>query len=100
MLIIENNGNWERSRRTSTIMPDAHYSGGTVFVPVNVSSAKVLVADPDSIEGESQGFIEVDGYVFDEYRINDAVNLPQEAASALLAAFIEAMQALSILGVS
>ena len=95
MLIIENGGNWEKSRRTSTITPGAHYVGGTAFLPVNIVPAKVLVPEED---GES--FVEVDGYVYDEYRINRAENLPQEAVSTLLAAYIEATHALAIMGVS
>ena len=95
MLIIENSGNWEKSRRTSTITPGAHYVGGTAFLPVNIVPAKVLVPEED---GES--FVEVDGYVYDEYRVNRADNLPQEAAAALLDAYIEAVHALNILGVS
>lgn len=99
MLIIENSGNWEKSRRTSTITPGAHYVGGTAFLPVNIVPAKVLVPSED-ISGEKPVYVEVDGYVYDEYRINRADNLPQEAAAALLDAYIEAVHALNILGVS
>lgn len=97
MLIVENGGNWEKSRRTSSVLPEAHIVGGTIFLPVNIIPAKVSIVEETE---ESSEIVEVDGYSFDEYRINRAAGLPEEAVAALAAAYGLSMQALSILGVS
>lgn len=98
MLIVENNGNWEKSHRVSTIYPEAKVDGGTMFLPVNITDATVVVPVTDE-SGEQTATEEVAGYAFDEYRINKAVDLPEEAAAALAAAFQISTQALKILGV-
>lgn len=98
MLIIENNGNWAKSHRVSTIFPEAKVDGGTMFLPVNITETTVTMPVTDEA-GEVISTEEVAGYSFAEYRINKAVDLPEEAAAALAAAFQISTQALKILGV-
>lgn len=98
MLIVENNGNWEKSHRVSTIFPEAKVDGGTMFLPVNITETTVTMPVTDEA-GEVISTEEVAGYSFAEYRINKAVDLPEEAAAALAAAFQISTQALKILGV-
>lgn len=69
-----------------------------MFLPVNITDATVVVPVTDE-SGEQTATEEVAGYAFDEYRINKAVDLPEEAAAALAAAFQISTQALKILGV-
>lgn len=69
-----------------------------MFLPVNISETTVVVPVTDE-SGEQMATEEVAGYAFDEYRINKAVDLPEEAAAALAAAFQISTQALKILGV-
>lgn len=68
MLLI--NG-YELAHRTSIIKPYLHGEAGTVFVPFNVVEKNL---DND----------EVNGYEYDEYRINTAEGLPIEAVQTLL----------------
>ena len=98
MLIIENNGNWERSKRTSQIYPEAHIDGGTMFLPINIEETTILEPVYDE-EGVEISTTERSGYSWDEYRINKAVDLPEEASAALADAFQISVQALKILGV-
>ena len=98
MLIIENNGNWAKSHRVSTIYPEPKVDGGTMFLPVNITDTTVTLPVADEA-GEITSTEEVAGYSFDEYRINKAVGLPEEAAAALADAFQLSSQALKILGV-
>lgn len=98
MLILENNGNWEKSHRVSTIFPEPKVDGGTMFLPVNITETTVTLPVTDEA-GEVTSTQEVAGYSFDEFRINKAVGLPEEAAEALADAFKLETQALKILGV-
>lgn len=98
MLILKNNGNWEKSERTSKIYPEAHVDGGTMFLPINIEETTLFEPVYDE-DGEIISTEKVAGYSFGEYRINKAVNLPEEAAAALAAAFQISTQALKILGV-
>lgn len=98
MLIVENNGNWAKSHRVSTIFPEAKVDGGTMFLPVNITETTVAMPVTDDA-GEVTSTEKVSGYEFDEYRINKAVDLPEEAAKALADAFQISVQALKILGV-
>lgn len=90
MHLIANEGNWELSRRTSLLAPEAHVDARTIFLPINITKTTIPVED------EGGEIIPTDGYAFDEYRINRAVGLPDEAAAALLAAFGEESAALKI----
>ena len=99
MLIISNNGNWEKSERTSTIAPEAHIDGGTVFLPVNTTEITMSVPDEVSEDGEVLSYKDAVGYAFDEYRINHPVGLPQEAMDAYQQALVLFTDALKTLGV-
>lgn len=68
-----------------------------MFLPVNITETTVAVPATDE-SGEQTDTEEVAGYAFDEYRINKAVDLPEEAAIALASAFQISTQALKILG--
>lgn len=69
-----------------------------MFLPVNITETTVTLPVTDG-GGEVTSTQEVTGYSFDEYRINKAVGLPEEAAEALADAFKLETQALKILGV-
>lgn len=69
-----------------------------MFLPVNITETTVTMPVTDEA-GEVISTEEVAGYSFAEYRINKAVDLPEEAAAALAAAFQISTQALKILGV-
>ena len=99
MLILANNGNWEKSERTSTIAPEAHIDGGTVFLPVNISEITMSVPDEVNEDGDVLSYKDVAGYAFDEYRINHPVGLPQEAMDAYQQALVLFTDALKTLGV-
>ena len=86
MLILANNGNWEKSQRESTELPEVHIDGGTVFLPVNVREITVSVAK--HAESGTEGIEEVAGYAFDEYRINHPIGLPKDAMDAYQAALV------------
>lgn len=97
MLILANNGNWEKSVRTAIQKPEAHIDGGTMFLPLNIkeTTVKTYTENEDGTVTEA----EASGYAFDEYRVNRAIGLPDEAVDALAAAFSISVQALEILGV-
>lgn len=69
-----------------------------MYLPINISDTTLTepVYDETGVQVSTE---EVAGYAFDEYRINKAVGLPEEAASALADAFQLSNQALKILGV-
>lgn len=69
-----------------------------MFLPVNITETTVILPVTDEA-GEVVSTEKVAGYSFDEYRINKAVGLPEEAAEALADAFKLETQALKILGV-
>lgn len=69
-----------------------------MFLPVNITETTVTLPVTDE-DGEIISTEEVAGYSFDEYRINKAVGLPEEASAALAEAFQISTQALKILGV-
>lgn len=72
--------------------------GGTMFLPVNITEISMTVSETDEA-GVVISTKEVTGYRFDEYRINKAVGLPEEATTALAAAFELSVSALKIMGV-
>lgn len=98
MLIKGNNGKWEKSHRKSTIYPEMKIDGGTIFLPVNIVEITMTVDETDEA-GVVISTTEVTGYQFDEYRINKAEGLPEEATTALATAFQISVEALKILGV-
>lgn len=98
MLIKSNNGNWEKSQRTSLVYPEMKIDGGTMFLPVGIVPIQMTVTETDEA-GEPISTKEVTGYQFDEYRINKAVGLPEEATTALAEAFELSVSALKIMGV-
>ena len=98
MLIIENNGNWEKSQRTSLVYPEMKIDGGTMFLPVGIKEIPMTVTKTDEA-GAPISTKEVTGYQFDEYRINKAVDLPEEATTALAEVFELSVAALKIMGV-
>lgn len=69
-----------------------------MYLPINISDTTLTEPVYDET-GAQVSTEEVAGYAFDEYRINKAVGLPEEAASALADAFQLSNQALKILGV-
>ena len=69
-----------------------------MYLPVNITETTVTLPVTDE-DGEVISTEEVTGYAFDEYRINKAVELPEEASAALADAFQLSSQALKILGV-
>lgn len=69
-----------------------------MFLPINISETTLTEPVYDEI-GEVVSNEKVAGYSFDEYRINKAVGLPEEASTALADAFQISTQALKILGV-
>lgn len=69
-----------------------------MFLPVNITETTVTLPITDEA-GEVTSTKEVQGYAFEEYRINKAVGLPEEAAEALADAFKLETEALKILGV-
>lgn len=98
MLIKSNGGNWEMSQRTSLIQPEMKIDGGTIFLPVNIVETPMTIVGTDEA-GEPISTEEKMGYQFDEYRINRAVGLPEEAIAALADGFKLETEALKILGV-
>lgn len=69
-----------------------------MFLPMNITETTIL--DPVyNDDGEVIANTETAGYSYDEYRINKAVGLPEEASAALADAFQLSVQALKILGV-
>lgn len=84
--------------RTSKIYPEAHIDGGTMYLPINISDTTLIEPVYDEA-GELVSTKEVAGYAFEEYRINKAEGLPEEATAALAGAFQISTQALKILGV-
>lgn len=83
--------------RTSTVYPDPHIDGGTMFLPVNISETTIQIPCED--DSGNVTYADTPGYRFDEYRINKAVDLPEEATQAMAEAFQLSCQALKILGV-
>lgn len=69
-----------------------------MFLPINIEETTILEPVFDE-EGNEISTTEHAGYSFDEYRINKAINLPEEASAALAGAFQLSVQALKILGV-
>ena len=84
------NGNWEKSERTSLIYPSPSINAGTAYVQLNIHEVMIPVVDEDGTEHEEAG------YGFDEYHINHAVDLPQEALDALMSAFANDAECLKI----
>lgn len=85
--------NYEVSTRTSLGFPYAHKDGGTIFLPINIREA---VVSSWNDEGEE---LEEVGYAFEEYRINKGSNIPSEAISAIIEAFVQDEEALKELGI-
>ena len=69
-----------------------------MFLPVNIEEIPMTVTETDET-GTPISTKEVTGYRFDEYRINKAVGLPEEATAALAGAFELSVSALKIMGV-
>ena len=69
-----------------------------MFLPLNITETTIIEPVLDE-EGNEISTTEHLGYSFDEYRINKAANLPEEASAALAGAFQLSVQALKILGV-
>lgn len=69
-----------------------------MFLPVGIVPIQMTVTETDEA-GETISTKEVTGYQFDEYRINKAVDLPEEATTALAEAFELSVSALKIMGV-
>ena len=89
-MLTVRNGNWEKSEITSLIYPSPTINAGTAYVPLNIRPAPISVVDEDGTEHEEMG------YSYDEYRINHAVDLPQEALDALMNAFANNSECLKI----
>lgn len=84
------NGNWEKSERTSLILPSPTINAGTAYVPMNIRNVPISVIDEYGTEHEEMG------YGYEEYRINRAIGLPQEALDALMFAFADNSECLKI----
>lgn len=69
-----------------------------MFLPVGIVPIQMTVTETDEA-GEPISTKEVTGYQFDEYRINKAVDLPEEATTVLAEAFELSVSALKIMGV-
>ena len=86
------------SERTSKQYPEPKIDGGTLFLPINIS--EITIAEHvlnDS--GDVVSTVNINAYRFDEYRINRAEGLPEDASAALAEAFQLSVSALKILGV-
>lgn len=85
MLKIVNDANWEKSERTSLFEPSVYADANTIYLPVNIREVSVPFTEYN-LAGEAVGTFDKPGYSYDEYRINRAIDLPEEAATTLATA--------------